>query len=209
MEEQVTDPVEPVSFVRRHRVAIAVVAGSAVVVTAFVVGYLVWLTARGTPQAALVNLASAAASGDATAVAESIDTTALVDSAVDDVFSEAMMRNRLVAEYLAAHPNATEESIKAKARKLLNEELREHVESGTLPKRIPMGDDSLKELAAKAFAGSSVRSVKVKGDTARVLVAGRYRGRTVKAWVRMKRVNGNWKVVGVENLGDVARQAGY
>lgn len=209
MDEQVTDVVEPASFVRRHRVAIAIVAGSAIVVGAIVAGYLIWLTRRGTPQAALVNLASAAVSGDATTVAESIDTTALVDSAVDDVFAEDMMRHELVAQYLAAHPNATEESIKAKARKLLNEELREHVEAGTLPKRIPMGDDSLKALAAKAFAGSSVRSVKIKGDTARVLVSGRYRGRTVKAWVRMKRVDGKWKIVGVENLGDVARQAGY
>jgi len=209
MDEQVTAPEEAPSSRRRHRLAIALVAGSLALAVAAVAGYAWWLTERDTPQAALTDLASAAVSGDATAVAESIDTTSLVDSAVDDVFSESDERRALIAEYLAKHPDATQDSVKRKARALLNEELREHVESGTLPKRIPVGNETLKELAAKAFARGTVRSVKVNGNTARVLVVGKYRGKTIRAWVLMKRVNGKWKVVGVDNPSDVLRQAGY
>ena len=147
--------------------------------------------------------------GDADAVAASVDTTELVDSAVSDVLSDSQEQHAIIEQYLLAHPGATEQSIKSKARALLNEEMREHVESGTLPKRIPLPNGTIKQLAAKAFARGSVRSVRVEGRHAHVLVVVPYKGKTLKVRVRMTRSGDKWKVDRVENLSSVLKQAGY
>ena len=182
----------------------------ALVVLIAVVGYSMLGAPDDSPEEALIGIASAAMQGDADTVVASLDTTALVDSAVDDVLSETDERRAaLVARYLATHPDATKERIKDKARALLDEEVREHVESGTLPKRIPLGNKSLKELAAKAYARGSVRSVRVTGDVAHVVVSVPFRGKTLRVQLRMKRSDGRWRVDQVENLSDVLKQAGY
>ena len=69
--------------------------------------------------------------------------------------SDSQEQHAIVEQYLLAHPGATEQSIKSKARALLNEEMREHVESGTLPKRMPLPSGTVKQLAAKAFVSGS------------------------------------------------------
>ncbi len=98
--------------------------------------------------------------GDADKVAASLDTSAIVNSAVDEVFSSTAETHAVLSEYLKTHPDVTESQVKAKARASLDQEIREHVEAGTLPKRIPLGSSSLKALAAQAYARGSVRSVK-------------------------------------------------
>ena len=87
--------------------------------------------------------------------------------------------------------------------------MREHVESGALPKRIPLPSGTVKQLAAKAFARGAVRSVRVEGSHAHVLVVAPYKGKSLKVWVRMTRSGDKWKVDRVENLSDVLTQAGY
>jgi hypothetical protein len=206
--EQTTSTAEQPSVWRRHRIALAL---GALAVVGCVAGaaLLVWRSAQNSPEAALVGLASAAVEGDADAVAASVDTTELVDSAVDDVLSDSQEQRAIIEQYLLAHPGATEQSIKSKARALLNEEMREHVESGTLPKRIPLPSGTIKQLAAKAFASGAVRSVRVDGSHAHVLVVVPYKGKTLRVRVRMTRRGEKWKVDRVENLSQVLKQAGY
>ena len=115
----------------------------------------------------------------------------------------------MLSEYLKTHPGVTESQIKEKARTSLDVEIREHVESGTLPKRIPLGSRSLKSLAAEAYARGSVRSVEVDGDVAHVVVAVPYKGKTLNVKVRMRRSGDSWKVDKIENLAAVLKQAGY
>jgi len=193
---------------RRRRIALA--GGALALALVIAVGtYLAWRTPKDSPEQTVVTIASAAMSGDADTVAASIDTSSLVDSAVDEVFSDADEHRALISQYLKTHPNVTEDQVKQKARASLDEEIREHVKSGTLPKRVPLGDESLKALAAKVLARRSVRSVKVDGDIAHVTVAVPYKGKTLGVKVRMRHSGDTWKVDRVENLSDVMRQAGY
>ncbi len=189
---------------------IALVSALTVLAVGIAVG---WFTLQGmsttAPEQALVNAAEAAMRGDADAVAASVDTSSLVGSAVDDVFSDADERRALISLYLEKHPGVTRDEIKLKAQGLLDEEMREHVEAGTLPKRIPLGNESLKALAAKALAKRSVRDVRIEGDVAHVTATVPFKGKVLTVKVRMKRSGATWKVDRVENLADVLDQAGY
>lgn len=147
--------------------------------------------------------------GDADTVADSIDTTSIVDSAVDQVLSSTNERPALLAEYLRTHPDVTQDQLKSKAHATLDEEIREHVKSGTLPKRIPIGSGSLKALVAAAYTRRSIRSVNIVGNVAHVVVTVPYKGRTLTVKVRMRRSGTSWKVDEIENLASVLRQAGY
>ncbi len=189
----------------------ALLAGPLALVLAMsIAGYLGWRAPDDSPREALAGIASAAVEGDVDTVIASIDTTSLVDSAVDEALSQTDERRAaLVARYLATHPDTTGDSIKTKARSLVDEEIREHVESGTLPKRIPLGNESLKELAAKAYARGSVRSVRIDGNVAHVVVTVPFKGKMLRVHLRMKRAGDTWKIDKVENLSDVLKQAGY
>jgi hypothetical protein len=206
--ERVDDRVLPTAerppFWTRTRTAVAAGALALAVVLA-VGGGLVWRSQQTSPAETVTTIASAAMKGDADSVAASIDTTSLVDSAVDDVFSSAEQTSALVSDYLKKHPGAT----KAKARATVDEEIREHVQSGTLPKRIPIGSDSLKALVAGALARKSVRSVKVDGNIAHVVVTVPYKGKRLTVKVRMRRSGSTWKVDRIENMASVLKQAGY
>ena len=209
MDDQTTPSPESPSFWTGGRTAL-LIGALALALVMSVAGYLGWRTPDDSPEAALVGIASAAVEGDADAVAASLDTTSLVDSAVDEAFSQTDERRAaLVAGYLEAHPGVTEDQIKLKARALLDHELREHVESGTLPKRIPLGSESLKALAAKAWARGSIRSVKIDGDVAHVVVTVPYKGKMLRVKLRMKRAGDKWRIDKIENLSDVLKQAGY
>ena len=113
MADETTSPAEQPSVWRRHRIAFAL---GALALVACVAGgaLLAWRGAQDSPQAALVGLASAVVEGDADAVAASVDTTELVDSAVSDVLSDSQEQHAIIEEYLLAHPGATEQSIKAR-----------------------------------------------------------------------------------------------
>ena len=202
-----SDLIERPSFWTRKRVAVGVGALAMVVVLS-AVGYFAWNAQKNTPQRAVSGIASAAMMGDADKVAASLDTSSLVNSAVDEVFSSEET-HAVLSEYLKTHPGVTESQIKAKARASLDQEIREHVESGTLPKRIPIGSSSLKALAAEAYARGSVRSVSVDGNVAHVVVAVPYKGKILNVKVRMRRAGNTWKIDKVENLADVLKQAGY
>jgi hypothetical protein len=133
-----------------------------------------------------------------------------VDSAVDDILSDTdEHRLALLADYRKKHPETSDSELKAKARALVNEELREHVEAGTLPKRIPFGSSKLKALVAEALAHKSIRSVKVDGDVAHAVVTVPFRGKTLTVKVRLRRSGDSWKVDRIENMASVLRQAGY
>ena len=143
---------EPPPGARKRTVLVASAVTLLVVLS--VGGYLALRAQAGSPAEAVTSIASAAMKGDADSVAASIDTTSLVDSAVDEVFSSTDQTSALVAAYMKKHPDATKAQVKAKLRTTLDEEIREHVKSGTLPKRIPLGSDSLKALVA---AGGGAR----------------------------------------------------
>jgi hypothetical protein len=205
-----SDLTERRTFSARKRIAIGVgVLGMVLVLSA--AGYLAWDATqnKNTPERAVSGIASAAMKGDADKVAASLDTSAIVNSAVDEVFSSTEETHAVLSEYLKTHPDVTESQVKAKARATLDQEIREHVESGTLPKRIPIGSSSLKALAAQAYARGSVRSVRVDGDVAHVVVAVPYKGKTLNVKVRMRRAGDTWKIDKIENLADVLKQAGY
>jgi hypothetical protein len=194
----------------RKRTAIGIGVLAAVLVLS-AAGYAAWDATqnRNTPERAVSGIASATMKGDADKVAASLDTSAIVNSAVDEVFSSPEETHAVLSEYLRTHPDVTESQLKAKARASLDEEIREHVEAGTLPKRIPLGSRSLKALAAEAYARGSVRSVKVDGNVAHVVVAVPYKGKTLNVKVRMRRSSDTWKIDRVENLAAVLKQAGY
>jgi len=172
-------------------------------------GALLWRIWAASPAETVTAIASAAVRGDADGVAASLDTTSLVDSAIDQVLSSSEPTSVLVSDYFAKHPGASKAQIELKMRTLLNEEIREHVESGTLPKRIPLGSDSLKTLVAGALARRAVRSVRVEGNIAHAVVDVPYKGRTLSVHVRMRRSGGTWKIDKIENVASVLKQAGY
>jgi hypothetical protein len=209
----VDDDATPVAlrptFFRRNRTTILVGTLAAVLVGA-VGGYFAWRVRTSSPTDALTSIASSAMKGDADSVAASIDTTSIVDSAVDDVFSASdERRSALLSDYLRTHPDTTQEQLKTKARKLVDEEIREHVKAGTLPKRIPLGSSKLKALVAEAMARKSVQSVKIDGNIAHVVVTVPFRGKTLTVRVRMRRSGTTWKVDRIENMASVLKQAGY
>ena len=195
-------------FWARKRTALAF--GALALVFVLSVGsFLSWRAQRDRPEETIAAIAAAAMKGDADRVVASIDATTIVDSAVDELFSNGEESSALLSEYLRTHPNVTEDQVKAKARAALDEEIREHVKSGTLPKRIPIGSSSLKALVAEAMARRSIRSVDVDGNIAHVVVAVRYKGKNVRVKVRMRRSGGNWKIDEIENLASVLKQTGY
>ena len=170
--------------------------------------YLVWLAPRDSPASTVADIASAAMRGDADKVAASLDTTSLADWAVSDILATAD-RPRLVTEYLAAHPVSAEPQLQEKARLTLAQEIREHVLSGTRPKRVPLGNESLKTLVAGVLAKQSVHSVQVDGNVAHIVVEVPYQGMTLSVKVLMRRSGDSWKVERVENLAEVPKKAGY
>lgn len=194
----------------RARTVILLVASFALVLLALAAGgYFAAQALSASPEDALTDMASSAVKGDFVAVAASIDTTSLVDSAVDDIMSDSeARRSTLVSKYLETRSDTNGELIKLQARNTLDEEIREHVRSGTLPKRIPLGNSSVKELVAEALARKSIRSVSVKGNVAHVVATVPFRGRTLTVKVRMRRSGETWKVERIENLADVLKQAG-
>lgn len=208
MDPENDTPAEEASKPSR-RLIVLVSAGVIAAAALAVAAYLAWPAPPRSPERAITDLASAAMRGDADSVAASLDTSTLVDAAVDEVFSEGDEKRAIVSEYLRTHPDMTEDQVKHRARSLLDEEIREHVEAGTLPKRIPLGNKSLKEMAAKALAKRTVRSVRVEGDRAYVTVSVPYKGKSLTVKVRMKRSGDSWKVDKIENLADVMDQAGY
>jgi hypothetical protein len=191
------------------RRAVVVCCILAAIVALSVGGFRMFWVKRGSPEQAVASLASAAMRGDADSVAASIDTTSIADAAVDEVLSTDADPRGLISGYLKTHPGVTKEQIKQKARSTLDQEVREHVKSGTLPNRIPIGSDSLKALVAGAAARGAVRSVKVDGSVAHMVVAVPYKGHTLIVKVRMRRVGDTWKVDEIENLASVLKQAGY
>jgi hypothetical protein len=207
MEDHVARPEERLSFWTRNR-AVLVSCALMLVIIFSVGGYAAWRARRDSPAETITAIASAAMKGDADSVLISIDTTSVANSAVDDVLSSAD-EHALLAEYLKTHPDVSADQIKARAPGMLNGEIREHVESGTLPKRIPLGSGSMKAFIAEAVARRSVHSVRIDGNTARMVVNVRYKGKTIAVKVRMQRVGSTWKVDKIENMKSVLKQAGY
>ena len=207
-DQRVAQPGQAKSPHRRGRRVALVVAAVAVLLLMAGGAYLLMPARRGSPASAVTDLASAAMSGDSARVAASVDTTSLVDSAVDDVFATDAQPSMLTS-YLAQHPGVTEDQLKAKLRMSFDTELKEHVESGTLPKRIPIGNEPLKGLVAAVLAKQTVSSVQVEGGVAHAVVMVPFKGKFLKVRVRMQRSGDSWKVDRVENLADVLKQAGY
>jgi hypothetical protein len=151
---------------------------------------------------------SAAVKGNAAEVARHIDTTSLVSAAVTDVYSDPRVRQPLIG-YTAMHPGVTQEQITARTIALANEELWEHIRNGSLPRRIPLPGGTLKGLVASAYARQSVDSIIVDAGGATISAALPYKGQRFRVKVRVVRAAGIWKVTRIENLVDLAKQAGY
>jgi hypothetical protein len=185
------------------------VAIAATLAVALAVGGLWWWREERSPAASIVRAAKAAVNRDVDAVEAAIDTSAVISSAVDDMYNDPHFRQSYVDSYTARHPGVKPEQIKARIGALVTEEVREHVSAGTLPKRIPLPADSLKALVAQAYARHSVKSITVKGNYAFATVAVPYHGKTYKVIVRLRRSGGDWVVDRIENLAEVLKQAGY
>jgi len=147
--------------------------------------------------------------GDAEGVAASIDTSAIANNAVDEVLSDSNEHSSLAADYLSKHPGMTEDQLKAKVATTIDAEIRKKVESGSLSKRVPFGNDAMKALVAEALAQGAIQSQTVEGDVAHAVVAVPYKGKVLSVRIRMQRTGDTWKVDEVENLADVLNQAGY
>lgn len=186
-----------------------VIAAVAVAAVALIGLGVWWWQLQRSPTAALGKAAKAAMSRDVEGVEAAVDTTALVEGAVEDMYNDPRLRASYIDSYTAKHPEATPEHVKKRVGAFVNEEVREHVKSGTLPKRVPIPGDSLKGLVAEAYARHSVKSVTVKGSYAYATVAVPYHGKTYNVIVRLRRSNGTWVVDRVENLAQIMKQAGY
>lgn len=207
MDEQEMPTAKRHSFWVRHRMALGFGALALVLVLA-AGGYSAWRGQKDTPAQTVSAIASAAMKGDTDSVAASIDTTAIAESAVDEVFSNTDEQPAAVSNYLNKHPGLTEDQVKARVRATIDDEIRKRVESGALSERIPVGSDSFKALVAGAMALGSIRSETVEGDVAHVVVAVPYKGKTLIVQVRMQRSGDTWKIDQIENLADVLEQAG-
>jgi hypothetical protein len=192
---------------RRRMIAIAVAVGLSALVVAAAGGYAWWRSYQRSPQAAVSTIASAMMKRDVDAVTAHIDTTAVADAAVEDLLG--MKDSPKVAEYLEKHAGASSDEHKKTARELLDGELREHVSDGTLPKRIPVDTDSLKALAASAYARRAVGSVRINGRVAHVTARVPFGGADVTVKFRMERRGDTWRVTKIENLHSVIKQLGY
>ena len=191
---------------RRSPLWFGVAVGVAVVM---VVGGVLWWRAERSPAASIGRVAKAAVNGDVAAVEAAIDTTALISSAVDDMYNDPHFRQSYVASYTATHPSATPDGIKARLEKAVTEELREHVSSGTLPKRIPLPANSLKALVAQAYARHSIKSITIRGNYAYAVVVVPYHGKEYDVVVRLRRSGSDWIIDRIENLPEVLKAAGY
>ena len=207
MGDELQSLAERSPFWRSKRTALLI--GAFLLALVLAVGGWLALRPRSTsPADVIAAMASSAVKGDADSVVGSIDTTSLVDSAVDEVLSDPNERTAVISDYLKSHPNASGDEIKTKVRKTLDEAIREHVKSGTLQSRIPIGSSSLKALVAQAAARGSIRSMKSDGDIAHVVVLVPYNHRTLTVQVLMRRSGDTWKIDRVENLAAVLKQAG-
>jgi hypothetical protein len=203
--QQAPDPAQPRG--RPKALWIALGIGLAVLLAAG--GALWWWRAGTSPTASIGRLARAAVNRDVAAVEAAIDTTALIGSAVDDIYNDPHFRQSYVNSYTARHPGVTREQIKARLERSVSEELREHVSTGTLPKRIPLPADSLKALVAEAYARHSVKSITIRGNYAYATVVVPYHGENVEVVVRLRKSGNGWTVDRIENLADALKQAGY
>lgn len=192
---------------KRRRISIVVTVGLAALVVAVAGGYAWWRSYQRSPQAAVSSIASATMKRDVDAVTAHIDTTAVADAAVDDLLG--MKDSPRVTTYLEKHAGASPDEHKQTARELFDGELREHVADGTLPKRIPIDAESLKALAASAYARRAVESVSIDGNVAHVTARVSFRSKDVRVKVRMVRTGETWRVTKIENLRSVMKQLGY
>jgi hypothetical protein len=190
-----------------RRVAIAVTVIAAALVVAGASGYLRWRAYQRSPRAAIAIVAHAAADRDVPSVLAHIDATAVADSAVEELLR--MPDNAAVARYLEQHPNVSVEGHKQQALSLLVGEIQEHVSDGTLPTRIPLGTDSMKGVAASAFAASAVSSERVYGRIARVTVEIPLGRQVVPIDLVMRRSGDTWVIVQVANLHSLITKPGY
>jgi hypothetical protein len=202
--DEISTPDESRTRTRQRQVVVGVLAAAAV---AAALGGLWWRSYRTSPEAAVARIASAAVSRDVDTVVAHVDTTSVADQAVDDILG--MTDSDAVTRFLKERPGRSAEEYKAKARALINEEMREHVATGTLPKRIPLDADSVKSLVAGAYARNAVRSVEVDGDSAHVTAVVSYGGKRLTVRVLMRHDGSTWVVKEIENLPDVLKQAGF
>jgi len=172
-------------------------------------GYLLARSRRSAPAKAVSAIAMAAMRGDSDSVAASIDTTAIANSAVDEVLSDSNEQGTLAEDYLSKHPGMTVDQLKTKVRTAIDAEIHKKVEAGSLAKRVPFGNSAVKALVAEALAQGAIRSQTVEGDVAHAVVAVPYKGKVLSVQVRMQRTGDTWKIDEVENLADVLHQAGY
>ena len=196
-------------FWTRWRATFAVCGIVLVFVVLGAEGYLLARSRRSAPAKAVTAIATAAMRGDAEGVAASIDTSAIANNAVDEVLSDSNEHSSLAADYLSKHPGMTEDQLKAKVATTIDAEIRKKVESGSLSKRVPFGNDAMKALVAEALAQGAIQSQTVEGDVAHAVVAVPYKGKVLSVRIRMQRTGDTWKVDEVENLADVLNQAGY
>lgn len=156
------------------------------------------------------NMVSSAVKGQPDYVVRHIDSTSVVTGVVKDLFADPALHAALY-RYTPDRTSDGTEAVRARAEALFDEELPEHIKSGTLPKRIkiPFAGRTFVSLVASTYARNAVRSVDVDGDTAIVTAEAPYGGKRISVKVKFVRSDGEWIITGVENLPEVARAAGY
>ncbi len=160
--------------------------------------------------ATITSMVDAAVKGEPDFVVRHIDTTSVVNATVDEFYSDTSL-HALLLRYTPNRAGADKERVKIRARELVQEELPEHIKSGTLPKRIeiPLPARTVSGLVASTYARNSVKSIELDGDEAVVTAEAPYGDRMVRVKIRFERVDGEWRVIRVENLAEVAQAAGF
>jgi hypothetical protein len=186
---------------RRRTIGVVVAILAALIMAAFVAGYLYWKSFEDTPQYSLAMLVDAARRGDQAGVDKYVDTSAVVDDFVPQIASKA-------AElYGRGIPPQVIDRLKVVARPILPA-VKERARA-ELPRVIRERTDKFESVP---FAGLVVGAdryldVAVEGDTA--LVRSKLPEHSFE--VKMRRTGREWQIVGVrdETLAtDIARKVG-
>ena len=159
-----------------------------------------WWRAEQSPRASIGRVAKAAMNRDIEAVEAAVDTTAIISSAVDDMYNDPHFSASYVASYTAKHPGVNAGGHQGPARRAGHRGSARARRGRDAAEAHPDPGDSIKGLVALAYARHSVKSMTMKGNYAYATVSVPYHGKNYNVVVRLRRSGNDWVVDRIENL---------